>query len=214
MKNDVLCNKDVLYNAMRSAREEMRTDQSRALRDAAPTLNVWSSEISLAEDNTFQEAFFVNAALLSTRLHVDHVYIDDTSCANVFNFPVVSILCRDECKTLHCIAWGITKKNRTSGSFVRFLTFVSKYYGRIKTFVCDRHGAQRSAIVTVFGESVHIIHCCVHVARNIQNNTGMRSDLKLFWKCVSLGQRLRNEHSSTPYNVCTFQNVRLSPRVF
>ena len=38
MANDVLCNKDVFYNAMRSAREEMRTDQSRALRNAtAPT---------------------------------------------------------------------------------------------------------------------------------------------------------------------------------
>ena len=182
MKNDVLCNKDVLYNAMRSAREEMRTDQSRALRDAAATSDVWSSEISLAEDNTFQEAFFVNDALLSARLRVDHVYIDDTSCTNVFNFPIVSILCRDECKTLHCIAWGMTK-NRTSSSFVRFLTFVSKYYGGIKTFVCDRHSAQRNAIVTVFGESDHIIHCCVHVARNIQNNMGMRSDLlKLFWK--------------------------------
>ena len=35
MKNDVLCNNDVLYNAMRGAREDMRMDQSRGLRDAA-----------------------------------------------------------------------------------------------------------------------------------------------------------------------------------
>ena len=34
----------------------------------------------------------------------------------------------------------------------------------------------------MFGENVHVIHCCVHVARNIQTNTGMRSGLvKLFW---------------------------------
>ena len=35
MTNNVLCNKDVFYNAMRRAREEMREDQSRALRDGA-----------------------------------------------------------------------------------------------------------------------------------------------------------------------------------
>ena len=127
MKNDVLCNKDVLYNAMRGAREEMRTDQSRALRDAAALSDVWSSEMQLTEDKIFQEAFFVNSALVSARLRVDHVYIDDTSCTNVFNFPLVSIVCRDDCGTLHCLAWGITK-NRTTSSFVRFLTFVSKYF--------------------------------------------------------------------------------------
>ena len=93
----------------------------------------------------------------------------------------MSILCRDDCGTLHCVAWGITK-NRTTSSFVRFLTFISKFFPDIKTFVCDRHCAQRNAIISVFGENVHVIHCCVHVARNIQTNTGMRSGLvKLFW---------------------------------
>ena len=159
----------------------MRMDQSRALRDAAALSDVWSSEIQLTEDNIFQEAFFVNSALVSARLLVDHIYIDDTSCTNLFNLPLVSILCRDDCGTLHCVAWGITK-NRTTSSFVRFLTFVSKYFSGIKTFVCDRHCAQRNAIINVFGENVHVIHCCVHVARNIQTNTGMRSGLvKLFW---------------------------------
>ena len=181
MKNDVLCNKDVLYNAMRGAREEMRTDQSRALRDAAASSDMWSSEIQLTEDKIFQEAFFVNAHLVSARLRIDHVYIDDTSCTNLFNLPLVSVLCRDDCGTLHCVAWGMTK-NRATSSFVRFLTFVSKFFPDIKTFVCDRHCAQRNAIIGVFGENVHVIHCCVHVARNIQTNTGMRSGLvKLFW---------------------------------
>ena len=127
MKNDVLCNKDVMYNAMRGGLEEMRTDQSRALLDAAALSDVWSSKIQLTEDNIFQEAFFVNSALVSARLRVDHVYIDDTSCTNVFNFPLVSIVCRDDCGTLHCLAWGITK-NRTTSSFVRFLTFVWKFF--------------------------------------------------------------------------------------
>ena len=102
-------------------------DQSRALRDAAALSDVWSSEIQLTEDNIFHEAFFVNSALVSARLRVDHVYIDDTSCTNVFNLPLVSILCRDDCGTLHCLAWGITK-NRTTSSFVRFLTFVWKFF--------------------------------------------------------------------------------------
>ena len=65
---------------------------------------------------------------------------------------------------------------------MRFLTFVSRFYGGITTVVCDRHQAQRKAIVGVLGEGVRVLHCCIHVARNIQRNTGMKSDLlKLFW---------------------------------
>ena len=55
MKNDVLCNKDVLCNAMRGALEEMRTDKSRALRDAAASSDMWLSEIQLTVDKIFQE---------------------------------------------------------------------------------------------------------------------------------------------------------------
>ena len=84
--------------------------------------------------------------------------MDDTSCTNEFGFPMVSILCRDDSVTVHCIAWGVIK-NRTTDSFARFLTFVSKYFGDIKTFVCDRHYAQQKAIVQVFGQRVNVLHC-------------------------------------------------------
>ena len=57
MTNGVLCNKDVFYNSTRSARAEMRTDQSRALRDEAVKSDIWSSEIRLTVDNVFREAF-------------------------------------------------------------------------------------------------------------------------------------------------------------
>ena len=66
-ENDVLCNKDVLYHAMRGAREEMRMDQSRALRDAAALSDVWSSEIQLTEDKIFSRGVFRELGLgLST----------------------------------------------------------------------------------------------------------------------------------------------------
>ena len=55
--NGVLCNKDVLYDAVRGARAEMRAAQARALRDAAAASGVWSSEIHLTEDSVFAEAF-------------------------------------------------------------------------------------------------------------------------------------------------------------
>ena len=54
--NGVLCNKDIFYNAVRSARKEMRAEQSRALRDAAAASGVWSTEIHLTEDSVFAEA--------------------------------------------------------------------------------------------------------------------------------------------------------------
>ena len=145
--NGVLCNKDVLYNAVRSAREEMRAEQSRALRDAAAASGIWSTEIHLTGDSVFSEAFFVNAVLAARRLRVAHVFMDDTSCTNTFGLPVASILCRDASDTVHCVAWGLIK-NRTTEAFVRFLTFVSRFYGDITT-VCAtatrRSGTRSSA---------------------------------------------------------------------
>ena len=160
----------------------MRAEQARALRDAAMKSSVWSTQIHLAHDNALREAFFVNTALLSKCPDIAVVFMDDTSCTNAFLFPVVSLLCRDESDTVHTVAWGIVK-NRTTSSFVRFLSFVSNSVTGIKTIVCDRHFAQRNAIERVFGDHVNIVHCAVHVARNIQTNTGASSDLLgRFWE--------------------------------
>ena len=63
-----------------------------------------------------------------------------------------------------------------------FLTFASRFYGDIKTVVCDRNHAQRKTIVRVFGERVNVLHCCVHAAQNNPRNAGNRSDpICLFW---------------------------------
>ena len=86
-QHGILCNKNVLQNAMRSARKELVSEQSRSLRDAAASSQLWSTEIHLCEDNVFHEAFFVNAVLVSRRLDVVHVFMDDTSCTNHFSFP-------------------------------------------------------------------------------------------------------------------------------
>ena len=62
------------------------------------------------------------------------------------------------------------------------MTFASRFFGEIKTVVCDRHHAQRNTIVRVFGERVNVLHCCVRAAQNIQRNAEVRSDpICLFW---------------------------------
>ena len=149
----------------------MRTDQSRALRNATALSDIWSSEIHLTQDSVFFEAFFVKAVFVSVGLLVTHVYMDDTACTDMFGLPAVSVLCRDDSDTVHCIAWGLLR-NRTTDSFTRFLTFMSKFHGDIKTVVCDRHIAQRNAIVRVFGQSIRVLHCCVHVTRKSNATPG------------------------------------------
>ena len=53
----------------------------------------------------------------------------------------------------------------------------------IKVFMCDRHFAQRKVIKEVFGESVSVFHCCVHMARNIKSNCGPNTNLiSKFWE--------------------------------
>ena len=53
--NNILCNKNVFQNVLRTARTDMRSEQARALRDAVSKSDVWTSEIHLSRDNTFYE---------------------------------------------------------------------------------------------------------------------------------------------------------------
>ena len=100
-----------------------RSDQARSLRNAVNDSKVWSSEIHLNRDNVFIEAFSANSVLVSKRLHVMFVYVDDTACSNTFSLPVITVLCRDLSNTVHAAAWGILK-NRTAETFVRFFSFL------------------------------------------------------------------------------------------
>ena len=181
-KFNVLCNKHVFQNAVRDARAVARSDQARALRDVANRSNVWNSVIHLDSDNVFVEAFFVNSVLLARRLDVKFVFVDDTSCSNDFGFPVMSVLCRDLTNAVHALGWGVLK-NRTTESFVRFFSFLHRFFPSIEIFMCDRHFAQQRGITLAFGSGVHIFHCCVHVARIITGNMGPCSSLaRDFWK--------------------------------
>ena len=129
----------------------------------------------------FVEAFFANAVLASKHFPVDFVYLDDTSCANMFSLPLVCVLSRDASSNVHTLAWGVIK-NRTTTTFRRFFDFVKNSFPTIATFMCDRHFGQRKAIRDVFGDSVSIFHCCVHIARNIRANSGPNTTLhKAFW---------------------------------
>ena len=182
MTHNVLCSKDIFQNAVREARANAKADQARAVRDTVKKSTIWTSEVHIDADNVFVEAFFVNSVLLAKRLKVEFVYVDDTSCSNDFYLPVISVLCRDMTNTVHAVAWGVLK-NRTTETFTRFFSFVARHFPSITTFMCDRHYAQRKSITLAFGDTVHIFHCCVHIARNIANNMGQNTQLtKHFWE--------------------------------
>ena len=177
-----LCNRNVFQNALRGVRKDILSDQCRALRNETSVSNLWSTEIHLTHENVFVEAFFVNTALSPSCIDNNIAFIDDTTCANIFSLPLVSMLCRDPAQRVHAIAWGVVQ-NRTTASFARFLGYVKNSFPSIQTFVCDRHFGQRKAIVEVFGDSVSIFHCCVHIARNIRSNCGPHTDIiSRFWE--------------------------------
>ena len=95
---------------------------------------------------------------------------------------MLTVLCRDAAGQTHALAWGLLK-NRASESFRRFFMFLFGHCPTIRTFVCDCHHGQRRAILDVFGDGVHIFHCCIHVARNIASNVGPNTDLaSRFWE--------------------------------
>ena len=83
---------------------------------------------------------------------------------------------------VHDVAWGFLR-NRTTESFEQFFRFLFASHPDIHVFVSDRHYSQSLAITRVFGENVHVLSCCVHLARNIASNTGSSLKLtSLFWK--------------------------------
>ena len=57
LQGNIMCNKNVFQNVLRDARNDMRAEQARGLRDAAMKSDVWSTQINLAMDNTLHEAF-------------------------------------------------------------------------------------------------------------------------------------------------------------
>ena len=181
MQLDVRCPDDVFQNVLRATRRELKADKARALRDAAAVSPLWSSEVHLTPDSVFVEAFFVNALLVAKGVDTSFVFVDDTACTNMFHLPVMAVLCRDAADQTHALAWGLLK-NRTTESFRRFFTFLFRHAPAIRTFMCDRHYAQRRAIEDVFGAGVSVFHCSIHVARNIRNNAGANSELaSSFW---------------------------------
>ena len=155
MDNNVLCNKNVLHNALRPFRSDKRVDQTRELRDTVRSSDLWNSRIILNSDNIFMEMFFINRHLLSMRMKVEFVFVDDTACTNVFAFPLIAVLCRSDSGHVHAVAWGFIR-NRTTQSFCNFFTFLQKYHPTIQSFMCDRHHAQSRAIKMVYGEDVHV----------------------------------------------------------
>ena len=125
--NNVLCNKHVLQNALRPFRLNKKAEQTRELRDAVRASDLWNSEIHMNLENVFVDMFFVNRRLLSKRMKVDFVFVDDTACTNVFSFPVISVLCRSDSGSIHVVAWGFLE-NRTTKSFCRFFSFLFKHH--------------------------------------------------------------------------------------
>ena len=95
-------------------------------------------------------------------------------------------------------------KNRTTASF----TFLSKHVPTIRTFICDRHSAQSRAISDVFGASVNVFHCCVHVGRNIHDNAGSNSELSSSF----LAMRFRRRPESEAHFLETLQRIHASKR--
>ena len=207
MRLGVLCSDDAYQNVLRATRREMKEDQARALRDAIAGSRLWSSEVHLTANNVFAEAFFVNAILIAKRLDVPFVFVDDTACTNMFHLPVISVLCRDAAEQTHALCWGMLK-NRTTASFRRFFTFLFKRVPTIRTFICDRHAAQSRAISEVFGASVNVFHCCVHVGRNIRDNAGANSELSSsFWE-----MRFRRTPEAEAHFLETLQRLHTAKR--
>ena len=121
MKNGVLCNGNVFQNALRSVRRKaLGSDQCSDLRNTVAASQLWSSIIHLTGENVFLEAFFTNAAIASKCLDVDFVYLDDTSCTNVFSLPLMASCAetqRQESTHSHGESFKIGQQQKLSADF-------------------------------------------------------------------------------------------------
>ena len=114
VKNDVFCSKHVFQNSLRRFRSDKKQDQSREIRDTVRLSSLWDSQIRLTNENVFEEIFFINRPLISMGAKIDFVYVDDTSCANEFSLPLISVLYRSDSGSVHTVSWGILKPEQQS----------------------------------------------------------------------------------------------------
>lgn len=97
--------------------------------------------------------------------------MDDTTCINQFDFPLLTLSFEDYNKIRQILAFGFIPGRETK-HFSNFLNDIKQFHiYNIRVFIVDRWRPQSKAIKTVFPES-EIVFCKIHLYRNIRTSFG------------------------------------------
>jgi hypothetical protein len=149
--------RQTLYNARRIQPRQYRSNQAAALETQIPTYDDYHTRL-LRDDNRLAGCYFFQNRFTDTTICTETVIMDDTSCANRYNFPIPVILGIDEHTLSQLVAFALTR-NRIIQVFVHFLSCVKQCLCAenrdlqstkvLKAFVVNRHDGQFGSATSI-----------------------------------------------------------------
>ena len=131
------------------------------------TIHHWKKD-NLTIIMKFNGSSFISRRFDSLPIALDVVFMDDTTCVNIYDFPLVTICFEDYNKTRQILAFALIP-GREQHHFRSFLMDVKAHTkNAIRVFIIDRWKAQVNA---------SIVFCRIHIFRNIRSIFGENSRL-------------------------------------
>ena len=135
----------------------------------------WRTD-QISKIKKYNGSSYVSKSFTNLLISSDIVYMDDTCCINIFDFPLITITFQDFNAIRQLLAFGFLA-GREAKHFEAFLSDVKKIINNdIRVFIIDRWAGQLKAIKKVFPNS-NIVFCRIHLERNISQTFGCYSRL-------------------------------------
>ena len=171
LNQKLTCTKDVLYAARRPILQEMRNKEMEDLISEIKSWDNWSSEILKNEDNILVGCHIIHNVICSQSYAQDVCVVDDTSCTNKYNMPVLAMIVEDQNGRNQVLAFCVME-SRQEFVFDRFFNRVKESVGQIRLFICDRNRTQKNSLLRIW-PNCKIIYCSVHIGRNLRNSVSI-----------------------------------------
>ena len=129
---------------------------------------------TLTKIKKYNGSAFIAKRFSNLPIALDVVFMDDTTCVDQYDFPLITICFEDYNKARQILAFSFIP-GREKVHFKSFLQDVKNHIQRsIRVFIIDRWKSQVCAIAEVFPDS-NIVFCRIHIFRNIRSVFGDNS---------------------------------------
>lgn len=188
---DLSISSNVLYEIRRPIIKENRECEIKNFIDLIRGFHDYDVQIVTSQEKRLLSAYCFNLKIIQCKYSQDICIIDDTSCTNYFGLPLLITFVMDPNGMTQIMGFGIIESKEQS-SFSSYFKALKKINGNIRLWVCDRNLSQTASIKEIFPES-KIIHCHLHIKRNLVSNFGTGHEIVNAYKALIEGNYLEQD---------------------